>query len=331
MASYPPPTDNAPIFDSVFFNAVTESGISLGQASALFLARTDTAISIADTTSFTDNVTIGNSMLDYIPTQGLQIRPTVNSESIFLRVLDGTGATKQRIECNQTHTHLYDITRITESATPGNYTTLQQVGSAMNIYNNVSSGSINLIAEGSGGTAFTVLTATQQNISVSPIIGFTVNGAIFGRNDTTANTFYGVLGYTYHPIGWTITATKVITNLISSVARNVLTDGTPTTVFNNLSNGVWRITACCNNSVSVGASTSILLNYGAPTGATVLNGDVTGLYYEEVQAISRFGRSWPELILRTTGNGSTTIVLNILMNFTVIPHVTVYVTASKIA
>jgi hypothetical protein len=62
MASYPPPTDNFPIFDALAFLEPLNATITLAQADAKYLARQDIAISIAQTTSFSDNIRIGNSL-----------------------------------------------------------------------------------------------------------------------------------------------------------------------------------------------------------------------------------------------------------------------------
>jgi len=348
MASYPPPTDNFPIFDSLAFLEPLNATITLAEADAKYLARQDIAISVAQTTSFSDNITIGNSLLDYIPAQGLQIKPTVNSESIFLRVLDGGSNTVQRIECNQTHTHLYDHTRLTESATPTNYTSLQQTGTVLDIYNTVSSGSINFRTESSVGTAVTPLTITQQKVTITPsIVATGLNGLInesayFGRNDTTANIFGGTLGYIRHPIGWTIKASKAVATWTSGVAFDVIATGTANTEFTALSNGVWKFGCCFNNTTSLGTSSFLVGAWGTPVGGTILNGNgattspynqATILMIESASAtaLTNFGFVMPEATIQMTGNGTTNIQLWCYAQFTVQPTYTFNIWATKIA
>jgi len=337
MSSYPPPYPQT-IFNSEAFIPDSTTGITLEEANAKYLARTDVAVSVAQTTSFSDNITIGNTLLDYIPAQGLQIKSTVNNEAVFIRVLDGTGVTKQRIECNTTHTNLYDQTRFTNSTTPStDYSYIQQSAGTLSLTNQINGGLVGLSCKTSAGASVTPIFFSGSGIILTPSQvatgnnGLTINSAIFGRNDIGANTFNGTLSYLTHPIGWSIVAQRSLSTLVSNQTTDTITVGTPTTVFNNLSNGVWRITAFCNNSVSEGASSSIKLGYGAPTGATVLNGDIAQIYHTNVGTISAFGQSWPELLLRTTGNGVTSINVNITINFSLRPTVAVFITAIKLA
>ena len=336
MASYPPPEEQLPIFNAQEFLIPLNAMITLAEADAKYLARQDTAISIAQTTSFTDNITIGNSLLDYIPAQGLQIKPTVNSESVFIRTLDGTGATKQRIECNETHTHLYDQTRITESATPANYTRLQQTGTVMDLSNVTTSGTMTFQTRTSGGAPTIPLSLSSTSIAVAPsqtatgLNGLVNESAYFGRNDTGANTFSGTLGYTRHPISWTISASKAVAVPTSNTVVDVILNGTPTTVFNTLSNGVWCISCSCNNASTAGVITSITMGWGTPTGATIINGSTAQLYHQLTAGLTSFSTPFPDLIIRTTGNGTTAIICNFTATFSVQPTITFNFWATKI-
>jgi hypothetical protein len=56
MATYFPPTENLPIFDSAVFEAANSVGISAAEAAALYLKRTGVATSIASSTSFSAEV-----------------------------------------------------------------------------------------------------------------------------------------------------------------------------------------------------------------------------------------------------------------------------------
>lgn len=339
MAEYPPPTDNFPIFDALAFTVPLTATITLAEANAKYLARTETAISIAQTTSFTDNITIGNSILDYIPGQGMQIKSTANSQALFLRVLDGTGATKQRIECNETHQHLYDQTRITESATPTNYTSLQQTGVALDMYNTTTSGTMTFRTETSGSVATTPLSLSSTSIEITPsqvatgLNGLVVNSAMFGRDDTGANTFNGSLSYSRHPIGWTISANKNIAIPTSATPIDPITQGTAITVFNNLSNGVWRIGCICNNAPVLGNMSFVELRWTAPTGATVLNAAIGQMFHQisPAGALVNFSNSYPDLFIRTTGNGTTALGCYFACTYSVQPTIQFNFWAIKVA
>lgn len=348
MANYPPPSENLPIFDALVFLTPLNATITTAEADARYLARQDTAISIAQTTSFSDNITIGNSLLDYIPAQGLQIKPTVMSESIFVRVLDGTGATKQRIECNQTHTHLYDQTRVTESATPANYTSLQQTGTVMDLSNVTTSGTMTFQTRTSGGSATIPLSLSSTSIAVTPsqtatgLNGLVCNSALFGRNDTTANIFSGTLGYTRHPVGWTIKLNKAITTWTSAVGFDVIAQVAPSTEFTALSNGVWKVGCCFNNTTNLGTSSFLVGSWGAPVGGTILNGNgattspyngPTVLMTETASptALTNIGIVMPEATIQFTGNGTTNLVLWCYNQYTVQPTFTFNIWATKIA
>lgn len=337
MATYPPPLEDTPIFNSQEFLIPLNATITVAEADAKYLARQDIAVSVAQTTSFSDNITIGNSLLDYIPAQGLQIKPTVNSEAVFLRVLDAGGVTKQRIECNQTHTHLYDQTRITDSTAVTEYTSLQQTAAIMDYYNNSTSGTMNFRVENSGSVAITPLAITSNTVTISPSIiatglkGLDCQSAFFGRDDTGANTFNGTLGYTRYPVGWTISTSKAVAIPTSNVSVDVISVGTPITVFNTLSNGVWRISCSCNNSTVLGVMTYIVMSWGSPTGATIINGTTAQLFHQTTAGLSNMGLPYPDLILRTTGNGTTGLVCNFTTTYSVQPTITFNIWATKIA
>ena len=331
MASYPKPSENLPIFDALVFLTPLNATITTAEADVRYLARQDTAISIAQTTSFSDNITIGNSLLDYIPAQGLQIKPTVMSEAVFVRVLDGTGATKQRIECNQTHTHLYDQTRVTESATPANYTSLQQTGTVMDLSNVTTSGTMTFQTRTSGGAPTTPLSLSSTSIAVTPsqtatgLNGFVNEAAYFGRNDTGANTFTGTLGYTRHPIGWTISFTKVLTTIPSASTTNIITASPASGEFSNLSNGIWMLGCNIGNTVVNGACTSISSQWGVTTGGTIIN-----IAQYTTNVVGNFQLDASNVILRATGNGATTIVYNFYPVWTVQPTFTFIFYAIKL-
>jgi hypothetical protein len=336
MAEYPPPQDDTPIFNSQEFLIPLNATISKAEADATYLARTDTAISIANTTSFTDNITVGNAIIDYIPAQGLQIKPTVNSEAVFLRVLNAAGVTKQRIECNATHQHLYDQTRITDSAAPSAYTTLQQSGSTMTLQNAVNNSTFRINStDGFGGT-ITTFQASVFSIIMSPTTGVSglngiqCNGAIFGRDDTVANTFNGTLLYTRHPLAWTIDFSKAVIIPTSNVTVDVISTGTPITAFNTLSNGVWRVSCTCNNAAVPGVMTSVTMGWGTPTGATIINGSTSQLYHQITAGLTNFSAPFPDIIIRTTGNGVTGLVCNFTATYSVQPTITFNLWAIKI-
>ncbi len=165
--------------------------------------------------------------------------------------------------------------------------------------------------------------------------GIVCNGAIFGRNDTASNTFSGTLGSIQHPIGWTISATKTITSFSSNSSINIVTVGTQTSAFDNLSNGVWMFGVTCNNaSGNAGAITYVQLFYEALTGATAINGEVTSLVHR-TQATSGnlgiLGLSYPTLIIRTTGNKTTKINPLFYATFSVQPTMVFNMWATKIA
>lgn len=336
MAEYPPPQDDTPIFNSQEFLIPLNATISKAEADATYLARTDTAISIANTTSFTDNITVGNAIIDYLPAQGVQIRPTVNSEAVFLRVLDGTGVTKQRIECNATHQHLYDQTRITDSAAPSSYSTIQQASNIMSIQNVVNNSSVRIVSTDGFGSSSTTFQASIFGIIMSPtttisgLNGIQCNGAIFGRNDIVANTFNGTLGYTRHPLAWTIDFSKAVVVPTSNVTVDVISTGTPITAFNTLSNGVWRVSCTCNNAAVAGVITSVTMSWGLPSGATIINGSTSQLYHQITAGLTNFSAPFPDLIIRTTGNGVTGLVCNFTATFSVQPTITFNLWAIKI-
>lgn len=161
------------------------------------------------------------------------------------------------------------------------------------------------------------------------------SGAMFGRNDILDNTFNGVLSYTRHPIGWTISVSKTIQNLRSDSVIDVLTSESITTDFNNLSNGVWRFGCNINNVSNLGSMEFIKMYYGDITGGYALNGKTgqgpTGLIHQYISGLSNMGLSYPELIIRTTGNRNTGLVVNFLSYFTNKPIITFNLWAIKIA
>ena len=178
-----------------------------------------------------------------------------------------------------------------------------------------------------------VVTAAASNTGLN---GLNISqGAFFGRNDTIVNSFSGTLGYTRHPIGWTISGSKTIVAAVSGVTFDIIQNGTPTTLFTTLSNGVWKFGCCINNASSVGAVTALYLFYGAITTGTSLNGSTgagfSGLYLQQIGSLSNFSFCYPELIAQFTGNGTSNIVINCLISYTVAPILTANFWATKIA
>jgi hypothetical protein len=341
MANYEPPTEIDPIFNSLAFQTPNNASITKAEADQLYLARTNVATSTASVTAFSGDVQVGNSVLDYTSGTGLVIRTTANGESMFLRTLSAGGATLQKIELNPTHMHLYDAVRVTESATPANYTLLQQAGTTATIESVVNTGTLRLRTRDTGGVGHNNIACTSAGVSLGGETALTgLNGtqiltALFGRNDTAANTFSGTLGYTRHPIGWTISASKAIAIPTSNVTVDVIASGTPTTVFNTLSNGVWRFGVTCNNSANLGTMTFAIMSYGAITGGSAING-TTGtaagnLFHQTTAGLSNMGVSYPELIIRTTGNGTTGLVVNWSCTYSAQPTITFNMWAIKVA
>lgn len=163
------------------------------------------------------------------------------------------------------------------------------------------------------------------------------NGGMFGRNDTGPNTFSGVLGFTQHPIGWTITASKTISSFSQDSTINVITVGTPITVFDNLSNGVWMFGAICNNDPQraggAGLITYLQLSYGGLTGGTAINGDIGSLFHrtQNTSGLGIISLSYPTLIIRTSGNRTTRIIVNMYAVFSSQPTMIFNMYATKIA
>ena len=223
MASYPPPTDNFPIFDSLAFLEPLNATITKAEADASYLARTGIATSNASITSLAGQ---------------LQVSPPASN--------------------------------------------------------------------------------TGTN-------GLQVQGAIFGRNDTTANAFSGTLGYTYHPIGWTIIITKVIANLPSNTTTNIITFGTINTQFTTLSNGIWMLGANISNASSAGVCTTLSTRFAISAGGTLLN---TAQFTQPVSGT--FELDMNNTIIRVTGNGSTTIDYFIYTLWSVQPTFTFNLYAIKL-
>lgn len=180
-------------------------------------------------------------------------------------------------------------------------------------------------------TSSASITSFAGQVQVSPpasntgINGLQVQGAIFGRNDTTANSFSGTLNYTYHPIGWTIIMNKVIATLPSAVTSNIITFGTANTEFTTLSNGLWLLGANISNSAGVGVCTSLSTQWGA-SGGTLLN---TAQFTLGVSGLFQLDGS--NAILRATGNGTTNVVYNVYPTWSVQPTFTFNMYAIKLA
>ena len=162
-------------------------------------------------------------------------------------------------------------------------------------------------------------------------------GPILGRNDTGANTFDGTNPYATHPIGWTIKLSKAVSSWTSGTAFNVITTGTPSTEFSTLSNGVWRIGCTVNNNTVQGNTSFMLATYGAFTGGTVINGSTgsgaAAMFHNfnaSMLGTANWSYSYPEIIVRTTGSGTTTLVINNQTTYAIQPTLTFNVWAQKI-
>lgn len=159
-------------------------------------------------------------------------------------------------------------------------------------------------------------------------------GPLLGRNDTVANSFFGTNPYSTHPIGWTISVTKAVAIPTSNVTVDVIAFGTPTTAFNTLSNGLWNIKVCCNNAAVLGAMTYAVLSFGSVTGGTIVNGtsgtSATSLFHQTTAGLSNMGMSYPDLIIRTTGNGTTGLIINFMATYSTQPTINFIITATKI-
>jgi hypothetical protein len=156
--------------------------------------------------------------------------------------------------------------------------------------------------------------------------GLQVQGAIFGRNDITANSFSGTLGYTYHPVGWTITMNKVIANLPSGSTSNIITFGTANTEFNTMSNGLWLMGCNINNVALPGVMTRLSTEWGV-TGGTILN---IGANFTLDVSAGNFRLDASTIVARVTGNGTTSVVFNFLPTWTVQPTLTFIMYAIKL-
>ena len=185
------------------------------------------------------------------------------------------------------------------------------------------------------------------NPSANPLTaGLSVNngltiptGPILGRNDTGANTFDGTNPYATHPIGWTIKLSKVVSTFASGASTNIIADGTPSTEFTALSNGVWRFGCTFNNVSGNGNVSTILARYNA-VGGTIINAFNTtsagsdAIYHRfpaTLTGATTFSYSWPEIDIRYTGNGVTNINIGFQIVYTVQPTMTFNIWAIKVA
>jgi len=175
------------------------------------------------------------------------------------------------------------------------------------------------------------ITVFAGQVQVSPpaantgINGLQVSAAIFGRNDTTANSFSGTLGYTYHPLGWTIIMNKVIATLPNAATSNIITFGTANTEFSTLSNGLWMLGCNISNSTGVGVCTALSTQWGIGGGGTLLN---TAQFTLGVTGLFQLDGS--NVILRATGNGTTSVIYNVYPTWSVQPTFTFNMYAIKL-
>jgi hypothetical protein len=199
-----------------------------------------------------------------------------------------------------------------------------------------------------GGVSGGNIVNNSGSITITPPTGATgLNGlscesAMFGRNDIGANTFNGTLSYTRHPIGWTIFVSKTFSPTTATVHDIILEGNAVTTEFNSLSNGVWSISVNFNNLKNLGNMGYFTGFYGTPTGATAINGGTSDtipntfnsanvLQLVATSGLANCGMSYPTLMIRTTGNGTTQISIRLYCQFTVQPMLTFNISATKIA
>jgi len=229
MASYEPPVADYPIFDSLVFQSPNSASLTIAEGDLRYLARQNVATSIATTTQFSGDVSVGNSILDYTSGQGLYIRGTANGESMYMNVLSAGGVTKQKIELNPGHLHLYDVVRFTDPTSLA-YTTINQTSSTnCDISNTLTpSSTINLITKTSGGSNITPLSlsSTTSTFNLPITIGYTV----------TANTQLGFTG-TVVGVG---TASLTNNTIVTVVSAPSVT----------LAAGTYLILLCGNNTIS---------------------------------------------------------------------------------
>jgi hypothetical protein len=195
------------------------------------------------------------------------------------------------------------------------------VSGAFNIRRNSSYNSTAPMLSFSENGTINLSSATSLGVDSS----IAVTGAIFGRNDTTANSFSGTLGYTYHPIGWTIILNKVIANLPSASTTNIITFGTANTEFSTLSNGLWLLGVNISNATGVGVCTAISTQWGIGGGGTLLN---TAQFTMGVTGLFQLDGS--NAILRATGNGTTSVIYNVYPTWSAQPTFTFNMYAIKL-
>lgn len=169
-------------------------------------------------------------------------------------------------------------------------------------------------------SAQTITAAKTFNADIVANGALTIpQGPILGRNDTGANTFYGTCPYPTQPIGWTISTTKTFTPAASGAFQEVLASlpNPNINAFNNLSNGVWRISILCNNTSQ--SVTSSAFYYGPIIGGVAMNGTVGSILSgATIYSSSSFlPNALPELIIRTTGNGITGLSIYAQLVYTI--------------
>lgn len=127
---------------------------------------------------------------------------------------------------------------------------------------------------------------------------------------------------------------KTLTLPASTITFDIIANGTATTTFNTLSNGVWKIQGFVTNAFTAGA-TFIQFSYGSPTNATVLNGTVGTAANNLISNNGNLGGIYtvysPELFVRTTGNGTTAFVINLRVDYSTAPTLTANFWAVKIS
>jgi len=230
MASYEPPVADYPIFDSLVFQSPNSATLTMAEGDLRYLARQNVATSIATTTQFSGDVSVGNSQLDYTSGTGLTIKGTANGESIFMTVLTAGGVTKQKVELNPGHLHLYDAVRITEGTNITQYTTIHQSTATNCDISNLQTNS----------STITLRTRTSGGATVTPL-----------QLSSTTSTFNLPI-----TIGYTVAADTQLgfTGTVVGVGTASLTNNTTLTVVSapsvTLTAGTYLILLCGNNTVS---------------------------------------------------------------------------------
>lgn len=274
MASYEPPTANYPTFDSLVFQSPNSGSLTIADGDARYLGRTNVATSVATTTAFGGDVSIGSSLFEYTPGLGLDISGTANGESIFMDVLSAGGVQRLKLELNPGHTHIYDQIRITDSDAPTNYTLLQQILTTLNVNNQIAGSTTNFLTKTAGGAAVTPLSLSSTAVTMGLPITL----------DYTTTPAAGQIGFRTKTVATASTAIStnsiitLITGGFSLVAGTYLItlNGhiTTTAVAGTVTSYELGISTA-NNSFTGGFVDAVLGTYSVPAVAGVITGQTT--------------------------------------------------------